>query len=137
MRHETKWTSSIILLREEKFLRHGYLEETVELDPRGVEQEIERFDRERERSAGNGGPRTIVRSFLFVRGKISAQCHGLLFRDRFFIAISQEWQIIRLYWKAFVKSCSPCKNSCKKFYVAHDYNVGREECEQKVARLID
>lgn len=47
MRHETKWTSSIILLREEKFLRHGYLEETVELDPRGVEQEIERFDRER------------------------------------------------------------------------------------------
>lgn len=51
MRHEIKWTSSIILLRGEKFLRHGYLEETVELDswrdPRGVEQEIERFDRER------------------------------------------------------------------------------------------
>lgn len=36
-----------------------------------------------------------------------------------------------------MKFCSPCKNSCKKFYVAHDYNVGREKCEQEVARLID
>lgn len=59
MRHETKWTSSIILLREEKFLRHGYLEETVELDPRGVEQEIERFDRESE------APEMVGRGQLF------------------------------------------------------------------------
>lgn len=91
-------------------------------------------------SAGNGGPRTIVRSFLSVRGKISAQCHGRLFSDRLFTVYrkSVAWQIIRLYERpSLVKFCSPCKNSCKKFYVAHDYNVGREECEQEVARLID